>query len=81
MACVSCNQKGPCKGSKTELRSLRNQIVTLHNTSSDYEKKQEYLFIIADIDEINKDLEACPDKALLYSLESYIENERNERNK
>lgn len=81
MACVSCNKSGPCSGSRSELRSLRNQIVTLHNTIKDYEKKQEYLVIVAEVDEVSRDPNVCPDKALLYSLENYIANERNERSK
>lgn len=81
MSCASCNQNGPCKGGKSEIRSLRNQIVTLHNTTEDYEEKRRHKEMIAEIDSVNKSIDFCPDKALLYSLENYIENERSKRSK
>lgn len=82
MSCVSCsNDNGPCGKKNKELRSLRNQIVTLHNTTKDYDKKVGYKEILSNINEVSKNIDSCPEKILLSSLRDYIENERIERNK
>lgn len=80
MGC-GCNATGgACGGNKDKLRSYRNKIVTLYNTSKDPNKKQEYKEVLNGIDAVSKS-SACPDKEFLLEIKNYVEDEYNKLRK
>jgi len=76
MGC-GCSKAGSvCGGDKTKLKSLRNRIVTLYNTSKDAEKRREYKEVRTGVDEVIKS-SACPDKKFLAYIKNYVDSEYN----
>jgi|32_taG_2_1085360.scaffolds.fasta_scaffold06185_7 hypothetical protein len=76
MGCSCSQNSNLCNGKFNELRSLRNQLVTLYNTTKDINKKAEYKELLSQLDEVRKDTKNCPSREFLQGIKDYIENER-----
>jgi len=76
MGCSCSQNSNLCNGKLNELRSLRNQLVTLYNTTKDINKKAEYKELLSQLDEVRKDTKNCPSREFLQGIKDYIENER-----
>lgn len=80
----NCNRKSglktKCGDSLNTLRDIRNNLVTLYNTSSNYAERKEYGEMKTHADEIRKS-GVCPDAEFLAELKTYVENEFAKRSK
>lgn len=72
--------KTKCGDSLNTLREIRNNLVSLYNTSKDYAERKNYGDMKTHVDEIRKS-GACPDVEFMAELKTYITNEFARRNK
>jgi hypothetical protein len=74
--CGCTGTKVVCGGTRTKLRSLRRQVVTLYNTATNPVKKQEYKEVKEGIDAAIKSSQ-CPSKSFVAEIQNYVNSEYN----
>jgi hypothetical protein len=64
-----------CGVSKNTLRSIRTRLTTLFNTTKDQDKKTNYRSLLNDLDVIVRDKQNCPNKEVVKTITTFVNNE------